>query len=319
MNVLLLLPETENLGNIYTRLLQERFPQLHVHWVDHHDKVGPYIKSTDILMSFSPFMADHVLRDAKNLKWIQVLGSGVDAFINQPSLRDDVLITNGHGVQATPVSEGALGLMFALSREFPRLSANQQQRRWERWSSQLLYGRTLGILGVGQIATALAAKAKALGMRVVGISSGVRPAPNFDHMYSRDNLPAVVGELDYFVLLTPLSPATHHIVNAAVLKAMKPSAFLINVARGGVINDNDLIAALQQGQIRAAALDVFEQEPLPADHPFWSLPNVIVSPHMAGLHNSYPEHIMPLLEKNISLFLKGEYSSMDNIVRLAKS
>lgn len=319
MNVLILLPETENAGNVYSRLLRERFPQLNITWVDHHDKVGPHIAGAEILMSFSPFMADHVLRDATQLKWIQVLGSGVDGFVNQPSLRDNVLITNGHGVQATPVSEGALGLMFALSREFPRLSANQQQRRWERWSSQLLYGRTLGILGVGQIAEALAAKAKALGMRVVGISSGVRPAPNFDHMYSRDNLPAAVGELDYFVLLTPLSPATHHIVNATVLKAMKRSAFLINVARGGVINDNDLIAALQQGQIRAAALDVFEHEPLPVDHPFWSMPNVIVSPHMAGLHSSYPEHIMPLLEQNIARFLAGDHGSMINIVRPAKS
>lgn len=319
MNVLLLVPASENPDNIYTRLLSVRFPQLAIHWVDHHDKVGPFIDTTDVLMSFSPFMADHVLHDAKQLKWIQVLGSGVDGFINQPSLRANVLITNGQGVQATPVSETALSLMFAISRDVPRMVHNQTQKQWQRWPSQVLYGCTLGILGVGQIAEALAAKAKALGMKVVGISSSVRPTPGFDYIYARDHLLEAVKELDYLVLLTPHSPATQHIINAEVLKAMKPSSFLINVARGGIIDEADLIAALQQGQIRGAALDVFEQEPLPSDNPLWSMPNVIVSPHLGGLYTAYAEHLMPLLEKNINLFLSGDYSNMSNVVRVAKS
>jgi phosphoglycerate dehydrogenase-like enzyme len=259
-------------------------------------------------------VTDRVVRDAKRLKWIQVLGSGVDGVVNLPSLPKNVLITSGRGVQATPVSEAALSLMLALSRGVPRMINNQVTRTWERWPSQLLHGRTLGILGVGQIGEALAIKARALGMHVVGISSTLRATDGFDRMYSRDQLREAVREIDYLVLLTPYSPETHHIVDAKVLSRMKRSAFLINVARGGVVNEVDLAQALRNNTIRGAALDVFESEPLPAESELWSLPNVIISPHLAGLNSSYPESIMPLLTKNISLFLAGKQNEMTNII-----
>jgi phosphoglycerate dehydrogenase-like enzyme len=314
MNVLLILPAAENIDHVYDRELRARFPQLTIHSVDHHEKVGPNVESVDVLMSFSPFVTDRVVRDAKRLKWIQVLGSGVDGVVNLPSLPKNVLITSGRGVQATPVSEAALSLMLALSRDEPRMMKNQMTRTWERWPSQLLSGRTLGILGVGQIGEALAIKARALGMHVVGISSTLRATEGFDRMYSRDQLREAVREIDYLVLLTPYSPETHHIVDAQVLSRMKRSAFLINVARGGVVNEADLAQALRNNTVRGAALDVFESEPLPPDHELWSLPNVIISPHLAGLNSSYPESIMPLLTKNISLFLAGKQSEMTNII-----
>ena len=314
MNLLLLLPPAENIDHIYDRELKARLPELRVDSVERHEDVGPLIASTDILLTFSPFMADHVARDAARLKWIQVLGSGVDGIVNLPSLRKDVLITNGRGVQATPVSECAFALMLALSRDMPRMIANQAERRWARWPSQVMHGRTLGILGVGQIAEELAAKAKAFGMRVVGISSSDRAVPGFDRMYARDDLANAVRELDYFVLLTPYSPRTHHIVNANVLSNMKRSAFLVNVARGGVLDEADLIAALRAGIIRGAALDVFSEEPLPAESELWSLPNVLISPHLAGLNSSYPQSILPLVEQNIRLFLAGRRHEMINVV-----
>jgi phosphoglycerate dehydrogenase-like enzyme len=151
-------------------------------------------------------------------------------------------------------------------------------------------------------------------MHVVGISSTLRATEGFDRMYSRDQLREAVREIDYLVLLTPYSPETHHIVDAQVLSRMKRSAFLINVARGGVVNEADLAQALRNNTVRGAALDVFESEPLPPDHELWSLPNVIISPHLAGLNSSYPESIMPLLTKNISLFLAGKQSEMTNII-----
>jgi D-2-hydroxyacid dehydrogenase (NADP+) len=314
MNILLVLPAAENNDHVYERELRARFPTLAVTSVDHHDKVGPYIETTDVLMSFSPFMADHVVRDATRLKWIQVLGSGVDGIVNLPSLRKDVLITSGRGVQAMPVSETALSLMLALSRDMPRMLNNQATRQWERWPSQVLHGRTLGILGIGQIGEALVHKAKAFGMRVVGISSSLRAVDGIDRMYSRDQLRDAVREVDYLVLLTPYSPETHHIVDAQVLSKMKPSAYLINVARGGVVNEADLAQALRSNVIRGAALDVFEQEPLPLDSTLWSLPNIIISPHLAGLNSSYPDSILPLLERNLSRFLNGRVDEMENII-----
>jgi phosphoglycerate dehydrogenase-like enzyme len=314
MNVLLILPFAENIDHVYERELRARFPQLTVMCVDHHEKVDSRIETVDVLMSFSPFVTDRVVRDAKRLRWIQVLGSGVDGVVNLPSLPKNVLITSGRGVQATPVSEAALSLMLALSRDVPRMVKNQTTRTWERWPSQLLHGRTLGVLGVGQIGEALAIKARALGMHVVGISSTLRATEGFDRMYSRDQLREAVREIDYLVLLTPYSPETHHIVDAQVLSRMKRSAFLINVARGGVVNEVDLAHALRNNTIRGAALDVFESEPLPPDNELWSLPNVIISPHLAGLNSSYPESILPLLTKNISLFLAGKTQEMTNII-----
>lgn len=314
MNLLLLLPRAENIDGIYQRKLGASFPGLHIDAVEHHEQVGPYIAAADVLMTFSPFMADHVARDATRLKWIQVLGSGVDGIVDLPSLRKDVLITNGRGVQATPVSECAFSLMLALSRDMPRMLSNQSNKRWARWPSQVLRGRTVGILGVGQIGEALAAKAKAFGMQVIGISSSSRSAPGFDRMVPREQLATAVKELDYLVLLTPYSPDTHHIVNARVLAQMKGSAFLINVARGGVLNERDLIAALREGRIRGAALDVFGEEPLPPDSELWSTPNLIISPHLGGLNSSYPESILPLIMHNMAMFIANRRSEMLNIV-----
>jgi D-2-hydroxyacid dehydrogenase (NADP+) len=225
-----------------------------------------------------------------------------------------VLVTSGRGVQAAPVSAAALSLMLALSRELPRMVANQPARRWERWASQLLDGHTLGILGVGQIGEVLALKARALGMRVVGVSSGTRPVEGFDRMYARESLREAVGEMDYLVVLTPYSADTHHLVDASVLGAMKPGAFLINVSRGGVVNEADLAHALRANRIRGAALDVFEREPLPADSELWSLPNLIVSPHLGGLNSSYPESVLPLVIDNIRLYKAGKLKELRNIV-----
>jgi len=259
-------------------------------------------------------MADHVARDATRLKWIQVLGSGVDGFVNLPSLRSDVLITNGRGVQAAPVSEAALSLMLALSREMPRMLANQAARIWERWPSQLLEGRTVGILGVGQIGEALAIRARAFGMRVIGVSSGSREVAGFDRLYRREQLREAVGDMDFLVVLTPYSKETHHIVDATVLARMKQSAFLVNLARGGVVNEVDLAQALRDKIIRGAALDVFQEEPLPRESELWSLSNVIISPHLGGLNSSYPRSILPLVIDNLRLFAAGRHAEMRNIV-----
>jgi len=231
VNVLLILPPAENIEGVYERSLRQRFPDLHIFCVPRHEDVAPYIAMSEVLMTFGPMLADHVVRDAPRLKWIQILGSGVDGVINLPSLAPTVLITSGHGVQAVPVAEATLALMLAVSRQLPRLIGNQRARRWERWPAQLLHQRTVGIIGVGAIAVELARKCNAFGMRVIGISSGVREVEGFERIYPRAELELAVRELDYLVLLTPYSKASHHLVGAAVLAAMKPSAFLINVAR----------------------------------------------------------------------------------------
>ena len=299
----------------YSSRLRETFPQLNIDLVDHYSKVGPYIASADILMTFAPMINDQVVREAVNLKWIQALGTGVDNIVDLPSLRNDVIVTNLQGIHGAAMSEAAIMAMLALSRDFPRAVRNQDRHLWERWPARLLDGKKLGILGIGVIAEALAPRCQALGMTVVGITSVKRTVAGFDRVYGRDELLAAVHDLDYLVALTPYSPTTHHIVNGAIFSGMKPTSYFINLARGGVVDEEALMKALQSRQIAGAALDVFNHEPIPEDHRFWTMKNVVVTPHLGGFYDGYADRALPLVEENIRRFLAGDSGNMINVVK----
>jgi D-2-hydroxyacid dehydrogenase (NADP+) len=314
-NLLMLLAMPAEVQLQYYASLRSAFPDLTINLVDHHSKVGPYIQSATILMTYGPMMSDQVVRDAANLRWIQALGTGVDNIVDLPSLRPGVLITNIHGIHGAPMSEAAIMAMLALSRDLPRVFKNQDRRVWERWPARLLHEKTLGILGVGAIAEALALRCNALGMIVAGISSTKREVPGFDRMYGREELIEAVGSFDFFVVLTPYSAATRNIVGAAVFSVMKPGSYFINLARGGVVDEEALMQALESGQIAGAALDVFSQEPLPEQHPLWRTKNVLITPHLAGFYDGYAARALPTIEENIRRFLAGDIANMINIVR----
>ena len=179
----------------------------------------------------------------------------------------------------------------------------------------MLAGKTVGILGVGLIAEYLAPLCKAFGMTTIGFTGTPRPTPGFDRMVKRDDLVAVAPELDFLVALIPMSAETRNIVGAKVFAAMKPSAYLVNVARGGVVDEQALIAALESGQIAGAGLDVFSQEPLPSDNPLWKTKNVTIFPHLGGYSEGYEDRAMPTIEGNMECYFRGDLKSMINIVR----
>jgi phosphoglycerate dehydrogenase-like enzyme len=318
-NLLILTEVQEAMRARYKAMLLERFPQLTIHVVGHHNDVGPYIAGTDILLCFSPPMADHVVRDAPKLKWIQALGTGVDNIVDLPSLGPEVVVTNIRGIHGAPVSEATIAYMLSLARDMPASVHAQDKSAWQRRPAQLLAGATVGILGVGLIAEYLAPICKAFGMTVIGISGSPRPAKGFDRVVARADLLKVAGEFDYLVALAPLTPETRGIVGAKLLAAMKPSAYLVNVARGGVVDESALIAALEKGTIAGAALDVFSQEPLPPDSPLWKTKNLTVFPHLGGYSEGYEDRAMPTIAGNMQKFLAGDLKSMINIVRKPKS
>ena len=314
-NVLILTEVQEAMRARYKAMLLERYPQLTINVVGHHNDVGPYIADTDILLCFSPPMADHVVRDARKLKWIQALGTGVDNIVDLPSLGKEVLVTNVRGIHGPPVSEAAIAYMLSLARDLPRATHAQGKSAWERWPANLLDGKTAGILGVGLIAEYLAPICKQFGMTVIGISSSLRSATGFDRMVHRDDLVKIAGELDYLVALTPLTAETRGIIGGKVFAAMKPSAYLVNVARGGVVDEPALIEALEAGEIAGAALDVFAQEPLPADNPLWKTKNLMIFSHLGGYSHGYEDRAMPTIAGNMGKFLGGDPKAMINIVR----
>lgn len=305
----------EDVRDAYCTSLRKNFAGITVNAVGHYSKAEPYLPSADVILTFGHRnISDDTLRAAKNLKWVQALGTGVDGIADRLTDRKEVVLTTTTGIHGAPVSETALGGMFALSREIPRAVRTQDAKKREAWVPRLLYGKTVGILGSGTIALAMAPRCHALGMTVIGISGTPRTVPGFDDMVVRDRLPAIVGTFDYLVLMTSLSPATRGIVSADILKAMKPSSYLVNVARGDLVDEPALIAALNKGEIAGAALDVFAVEPLPEGHPFWSMPNVIITHHQAGTHDRKTELTLSVIENNLRHFLAGDVAHMQNLV-----
>lgn len=317
--LLILLTLPPDVTEQYRARLSRLFPELTIDVVSQRDKAGPALAEADILLTFGQMMKnlDLGLEGADRLRWVQALGTGLDGITDQPALKPGVTVTSLHGVHGAPVSEAALAGMLALARDIPRFARNQDTQTWGRWPAKLLHKKTVGILGIGVIAEALAPKCKAFGMTVVGITSKKRPVAGFDSMHGMDELPAVLPHLDFLVLLTPYSPATHHMIDATVFAAMKPSSYLINVARGGVVDEAALVDALQNKMIAGAALDVFEHEPLPAGHPFWSMKNVIITTHQGGFCDTYVDLAMPILEHNMRCFLGGDLGAMTNVQRAA--
>lgn len=314
LSVLILMNHPEHIRKQYYDGIQATFPELTVNLVDHHSKVGPHIASAKVLLTYGVSMADHVLSEATHLRWIHALTTGTDGIDDLPSLRPEVLLTSTRGIHGAPVSEAALMAMLALNRDFPRAIRNQNRRVWERWPAGLLEGKTVGIFGVGAIGAALAPKCKALGMTVVGVNRTQRSVTGVDRMVAWDQVPQVIGDLDFVVLFVPSSPDTRGIINVDFLEAMKPTAYLINLGRGDVLDDEALIRILKEGRIAGAALDVFREEPLPRDHPFWSLKNIIITPHLGGAFDEYPRRALPIIQENMRRFLAGDTDNMINVV-----
>jgi phosphoglycerate dehydrogenase-like enzyme len=221
-----------------------------------------------------------------------------------------VIVTSTRGIHGAPLSEIAILHMLSMARNFPRSVRSHDRHHWDRFRSKTLQGRRVGILGVGLIAEALAPRVKALGMTVVGISRTARPLPGFDEWRSRDDLAKAVADLDFLVLLIPLEDSTRHIIDAHILGAMKKGAFIVNIARGGVIDEVALAEALTSGHLGGAALDTVHQEPLPAEDPLWSAPNLIITPHLGGFYDTYPEDSMEQISFNIRAFLEGRFADM---------
>jgi D-2-hydroxyacid dehydrogenase (NADP+) len=300
----------------YRSALQTRFPDIQIDVVDQASKVAGAIGPADILITFGAMTRDDAIyAAAKNLKWVQTLGTGVDGVTDQPSLGKNVAVTNIRGIHGAPVSETAILGMLALSRSLPMSIHMQDKRNWTRPTPKLIDGKVAGIYGVGLIAEDLAPRLKALGMTVIGFTSTLRELPGFDRMHLRSELLQYIGEIDHLILLVPYEEQNHHIIDARVFAAMKPTSYLINVARGGVVDEDAMMEALNAGKIAGAALDVFQTEPLPPDSPLWTTRNVIITPHLGGFCDVYAERAMPTILHNMDCFLRGDLGAMTNRVQ----
>jgi len=308
MNLLILGERAE----AYKKALSPKFADVVIHGATKEEEVGEFIGQTDILLTIR--ISNELLKKASRLQWIHVLTTGVDYILNLPSLRKEVILTSTRGIHGPQVSEMAFLLMLAFNRDFPEVVRNQDRRTWERWPGRLLWKKKVAILGVGVIGEEIARKCKAFGMEVYGIDIVRRKVEWVDFFYGPEDIVKVAKEVDYFIIVAPYSPQTERLVGLNVLSAMKPTAFLVNLGRGKIVDEEALVKMLKSGRIAGAGLDTYCQEPLPKDHPFWGMKNVIVSPHVAGMSDVYVEQALPVFEENLRRFLKGEKGNLLNLI-----
>jgi glyoxylate/hydroxypyruvate reductase A len=240
---------------------------------------------------------------AQQLKWLQAMGAGVDWAI-VPELPPGVILTRAPGVFGPWMAEYVIGWCSWVTQRVETYREAQRQRRWlDHVLPDRLLGKTLAIVGLGDIGRDVARAARAFGMRVLGVSRRGRLVREAERVYPVSQTARALRQADFVVVLLPLTPETHGIIGADAFAAMKPTAWLVNIARGAVVNEAALLEALEQRRIAGAILDVFATEPLPPHHPLWRMDNVVITPHIAG--PSTPEEIAPVFNDNLARYLAG--------------
>jgi phosphoglycerate dehydrogenase-like enzyme len=260
--------------------LEKRFPDREVVCWRRPEDFAAGIGEVEYLFVLHP-PRDHWAR-ATRLRLIHCLGAGVDDVLPAVGLRPEVVVSNNRGMSAGPMSEFALTLVLALVKRLPFFLEAQREGAWRRHLPEPVAGRTLGILGLGAIGLALAERAAALGMRVIGTQRSPKSHPAVDRIFASEQTERVLAESDVVVLLLPLTEQTRGSFDAAHFARMRRGSHLVNLARGGIVDEAALLEALRSEQLASAAFDVFASEPLPADSPLWNAPNLWITPHTAG-------------------------------------
>jgi phosphoglycerate dehydrogenase-like enzyme len=272
------------------------------------------------------FMPPRDLSVAPRLKWVQLHSAGINQLTDHPILQTSILITTSSGIHAVPIGEYAVAVMLALARRVPLMVRTQDRGEWpkDRWRTFMgveLRGKTLGVVGYGSIGREVARIVKlGFDMRVLALTrSGNRidqgyvepgvgdPEGSLPSKWFRaDQLFEMLSESDFVLVSAPHTPETHHLIDEGALRVMKPTAFIVNISRGGLIDEAALVRALSSQWIAGAGLDVFEQEPLPPESPLWRMENVVLSPHVSGTTPHYDDRAVDLFAENLQRYLRGE-------------
>jgi len=311
--------------------IHREFPQVEVEQRNSYKDIDEHIRDAEIFFGWS--LRGEQVRAAKKLRWIHSTAAAVHQLMSPELRASDIIVTNARSVHGPVVAEHAMALMFALAKCLPSAVRYQEQHVWaqEQISYQHphpseLAGSTLGLIGYGAIGAEVARSAAALGMRVLVIRqhpqrensavSSRASAPGVDarvegtlpsvESFGPDRLDDVISQSDFLVLAAPLTERTRYLINAERLARMKPEAYIINVARGALIDEAALVEALRNRRIGGAALDVFDHEPLPADSPLWDLDNLVITPHTAATSDKMWERHYALIKENLRRYFDGE-------------
>lgn len=266
------------------------------------------LAQAEVIFGYIP--PSNTIARAPMLKWIQCMVAGADNILTDDIVKSSVILTNASGVHVAQVSEVALEFMLMLAKRAPLYFKMQQEKQWKyREPAMTLYSKTVGIVGLGNIGRGVAKRAKAFGMRVIATrrtaKQGAR-AIYVDKMITREHLSELLEESDFVVLILPRTPETRKYIGEKELRAMKKTAYLINVGRGYTLDEDALVRALEEHWIAGAGLDAFATEPLPPESKLWTAPNLIISPHIGGMHEKYDQLVTELFCDNLKRYLGGK-------------
>jgi len=289
--------------------IQEAAPNMTVRVTDEHNEIERILDDVEIAVGGFP---RDLLPKAHSLRWLQQWGAGADWLLKHPEAAGmDFVLTNASGVHSIPISEHIFAFLFAFARRLPDAIRSQEKHQWLRpASAQQLFelaGKTMVLVGVGAIGERTARVAKALGMRVLGVRrTPGKTLPGVEAMVGPQQLHAVLPEADFVVLTIPLTAETRNMIGEAELRLMKSTAYIVNIGRGGTIDEAALVRALHDGSVAGAGLDVFASEPLPEDSPLWCMDNVIVTAHYAGSTPHYNARALEIFLDNLKRYRAGE-------------
>ncbi|MEH7437731.1 D-2-hydroxyacid dehydrogenase [Neobacillus drentensis] len=306
---------THNLDQDHINLLENILPDWELLIGKDKEVWQEHFQEAEIIAGWKKGLEEEILAPQSKLKWLQTWSAGVNNLPLDELNHRNITVTSANGVHAYPISETIFALMLGLTRKLHTYVKNQQTKTWHHAHMGLeMHEKTVGIIGVGEIGKETAKIAKAFGMNVLGVRHSGQPADNVDQMYTPDQLDVLLPKCDYVVVTLPLTKETHRLFGAEQFKKMKSSAFFINIGRGEIVVEEELIHALKDGTIAGAGLDVFEKEPLSSESPLWEMENVIITPHTSGSTKHYNNRVIEnILIPNLKEYLAGKTPSINRV------
>lgn len=311
---------TAKMSDKHQSKLMDSFPQHQFSFFNGMaDTPAESLEKAQVLVTYGEDLTSEIVKKMSSLQWIQVLSAGLELMPFDALIERQVVVANARGIHQIPMAEYTMGMILQLARQGFEFYNLQKKSQWDRsLRVDEAYGKTLGILGIGAIGTEIAKRAKAFGMNVLGLRrsevSQNSTMEYVDEIVSLENKEKLFRESDYIVVLLPITAETTHFVGAEELSMMKSSAYLINIARGQVIDEEALLIALQDKKVAGAVLDVFKEEPLPSTHPFWQLKNLIITPHTSGRSPYYMQRALEIFHENLNKY--PEVEDMKNVIKM---
>lgn len=275
-----------------------------------------HMADIDILVTWGAMDIRPLYLAAPKLKWIHALSAGVENLLFSEMKTNNTLLTNSRGIHGIPISEHVLAMMLSFTRGLNIFIRQQCKKQWKRSHVEEIHDKTIGIVGLGSIGREIAKKAKGMGMQVIASKQTMTTELFVDKLYTPEQLPELLANADFVVVALPLVEETKNLFTLQEFSLMKPSAYFMNISRGAVVKEDDLVSALQQKLIKGAGLDVFEQEPLLETSPLWDMENVIITPHLAALSPNYLDRAIKLFADNLSRHI--QHKEMLNVIDKSK-